>query len=106
PSLPRCPAPRPAPPPPTRRSSDLHVRARLQLERHCLLRRGEHVDHAARAPLETLAILVRDTQQLTDDQRQDRQRERPDEIGGRRSEEHTSELQSRENLVCRLLLEK
>src|SRR5436309_10639311 len=27
-------------------------------------------------------------------------------IGGIRSEEHTSELQSRENLVCRLLLEK
>src|SRR5690606_41583504 len=27
-------------------------------------------------------------------------------IWGRRSEEHTSELQSRENLVCRLLLEK
>src|SRR5690606_41351880 len=26
--------------------------------------------------------------------------------GSRRSEEHTSELQSRENLVCRLLLEK
>src|SRR5690606_40421509 len=26
--------------------------------------------------------------------------------GGCRSEEHTSELQSRENLVCRLLLEK
>src|SRR5690606_39544608 len=26
--------------------------------------------------------------------------------GGGRSEEHTSELQSRENLVCRLLLEK
>src|SRR5690606_33029482 len=26
--------------------------------------------------------------------------------GGRRSEEHTSELQSRENLVCRRLLEK
>src|SRR5690606_2519108 len=26
--------------------------------------------------------------------------------GGNRSEEHTSELQSRENLVCRLLLEK
>src|SRR3712207_8773602 len=29
----------------------------------------------------------------------------PDEIG-RRSEEHTSELQSRQYLVCRLLLEK
>src|SRR5690606_41800783 len=29
-----------------------------------------------------------------------------DRSGGHRSEEHTSELQSRENLVCRLLLEK
>src|SRR5215475_15270400 len=29
-----------------------------------------------------------------------------DRPAGRRSEEHTSELQSRENLVCRLLLEK
>src|SRR3712207_7788767 len=27
-------------------------------------------------------------------------------VGGRRSEEHTSELQSRQYLVCRLLLEK
>src|SRR5436309_15967180 len=27
-------------------------------------------------------------------------------VAGPRSEEHTSELQSRENLVCRLLLEK
>src|SRR5690606_30108987 len=35
-------------------------------------------------------------------------RERPDEatIASRRSEEHTSELQSREKLVCRLLPEK
>src|SRR5690606_40415001 len=31
---------------------------------------------------------------------------RPGAPWGRRSEEHTSELQSRENLVCRLLLEK
>src|SRR5207302_8084771 len=38
---------------------------------------------------------------------QARVREHPAELGlGRRSEEHTSELQSRENLVCRLLLEK
>src|SRR5207247_8888509 len=29
-----------------------------------------------------------------------------DRAGGRRSEEHTSELQSRVDLVCRLLLEK
>src|SRR3989449_4209516 len=28
------------------------------------------------------------------------------DVGGRRSEEHTSELQSRLHLVCRLLLEK
>src|SRR2546430_7616714 len=27
-------------------------------------------------------------------------------LGGKRSEEHTSELQSQSNLVCRLLLEK
>src|SRR5690606_6354711 len=32
--------------------------------------------------------------------------QRIDRVGGPRSEEHTSELQSRENLVCRLLLEK
>src|SRR2546429_4034303 len=30
----------------------------------------------------------------------------PDQTRGRRSEEHTSELQSRLHLVCRLLLEK
>src|SRR2546422_4681719 len=30
----------------------------------------------------------------------------PDVVGDRRSEEHTSELQSRLHLVCRLLLEK
>src|SRR5436309_4068682 len=29
-----------------------------------------------------------------------------DRLASKRSEEHTSELQSRENLVCRLLLEK
>src|SRR5207302_9556595 len=33
-------------------------------------------------------------------------RTNPPRRGQRRSEEHTSELQSRENLVCRLLLEK
>src|SRR3712207_7872580 len=30
----------------------------------------------------------------------------PDDLGTARSEEHTSELQSRQYLVCRLLLEK
>src|SRR5207302_9822678 len=48
--------------------------------------------------------------------KQNRQRQKPYPTSGRsgarstshcrRSEEHTSELQSRENLVCRLLLEK
>src|SRR5215475_15892339 len=36
----------------------------------------------------------------------DRAPERSQRPPGVRSEEHTSELQSRENLVCRLLLEK
>src|SRR2546427_3363037 len=36
-------------------------------------------------------------------QHHDHQRDHP---GNRRSEEHTSELQSQSNLVCRLLLEK
>src|SRR5204863_8672663 len=38
--------------------------------------------------------------------RQDRQRARPARARSLRSEEHTSELQSRRDLVCRLLLEK
>src|SRR5690606_41694725 len=36
----------------------------------------------------------------------DHRRPPPGDGARRRSEEHTSELQSRENLVCRLLLEK
>src|SRR5690349_23032376 len=35
-----------------------------------------------------------------------RLRHRARDVPGRRSEEHTSELQSRRDLVCRLLLEK
>src|SRR5207302_8927211 len=74
---------------PTRRSSDLHGAVRRRDDtfgRH--LRRGQsHQDRHSR----------------------------PDAVRGQylhwfgdrqRSEEHTSELQSRENLVCRLLLEK
>src|SRR5438874_13674633 len=38
--------------------------------------------------------------------RRSRRRDGPGEIYGYRSEEHTSELQSRRDLVCRLLLEK
>src|SRR2546429_1262209 len=39
-------------------------------------------------------------------ERRDIARDRPPDLGGERSEEHTSELQSRLHLVCRLLLEK
>src|SRR5690606_39800143 len=40
------------------------------------------------------------------DERSPSEHENPYTPSGGRSEEHTSELQSRENLVCRLLLEK
>src|SRR5436309_5556006 len=49
----------------------------------------------------------RSVRQRRSSRRRDRpQRRRAVPIERRRSEEHTSELQSRENLVCRLLLEK
>src|SRR3989454_7629677 len=54
-------------------------------------RRGEAVDLAPR-PVEVREL------ELT--------RFEPPDVGFRRSEEHTSELQSPCNLVCRLLLEK
>src|SRR2546430_4077980 len=63
---------------PTRRSSDLDAR---------------RVAHPGRA---------RRGRRVT--RRRLRQRENPGD--GQRSEEHTSELQSQSNLVCRLLLEK
>src|SRR3989442_3326411 len=44
--------------------------------------------------------------QLRDLARRVRRRPPPSEIAKLRSEEHTSELQSRPHLVCRLLLEK
>src|SRR5436305_15338452 len=72
---------------PTRRSSDLRNRVR----RHLAL-------HVERAPPPDFAVLelARPWVELP--------------LGGvsehRRSEEHTSELQSRPHLVCRLLLEK
>src|SRR5207253_11470286 len=105
-SLP-CPAHRPDPPPfPTRRSSDLAPRAR----------RAVLVESARRRPggLVRLALLglsrvgglarVRDRGRLRGGHAllpADRQAPRR-----ARSEEHTSELQSRGHLVCRLLLEK
>src|SRR3712207_7801025 len=73
-------------------------RSELLLERVLDLRAGEPV---AAEPVEVRELLVRELVQLV---------VRPgaeaaaDEV--LRSEEHTSELQSRQYLVCRLLLEK
>src|SRR5690606_39514353 len=47
-----------------------------------------------------------DRHSLRSSSRPGRSRRPPDRVRLPRSEEHTSELQSRENLVCRLLLEK
>src|SRR5690606_40861362 len=78
---------------PTRRSSDLSAsrsarRRRSQRGAHCPCRPSER---APRAHLPEQAAQHLATMRV-------------DELI--RSEEHTSELQSRENLVCRLLLEK
>src|SRR5690606_41827644 len=64
----------------------LPARKRMRIPPHCFSRNahlGERPDHPV-LQLPSLADLV----------------------DAQRSEEHTSELQSRENLVCRLLLEK
>src|SRR5438105_9804581 len=74
---------------PTRRSSDLTIRI-SQAARHGIIDRSEIVFDVAMAPIGI-----------------DSQSEFLAAAGGTaRSEEHTSELQSRVELVCRLLLEK
>src|SRR5207302_11226148 len=59
---------------------------------------------------DALPICSRSDQELRDHGKPGAPQQLPPAIelvfGARRSEEHTSELQSRENLVCRLLLEK
>src|SRR5690606_41609064 len=91
---------------PTRRSSDLVPDVRgsdpLQEVQHPLAGRPERVKHLhlpkvltphAHRPIGAVEL------------QSERQRLRPAPVIDVRSEEHTSELQSRENLVCRLLLE-
>src|SRR5690606_41401267 len=91
---------------PTRRSSDLDLRSaaclQIRAERRIVRAAAPDADHEAspgkalqlarihRAPLGTPTVPGG---------------RRPDRLSASRSEEHTSELQSRENLVCRLLLE-
>src|SRR3989442_6809066 len=61
---------------------------------------GEYV--ADFVPVEKRFYPYRDTVSILDEWF----RARPDDQGRARSEEHTSELQSRPHLVCRLLLEQ
>src|SRR5207302_8971449 len=85
---------------PTRRSSDLASPQRAVDERDEEERRHRGEDEAAdHRPAERRVLLAA----LAEAQRH---REGGEQNAPLRSEEHTSELQSRENLVCRLLLEK
>src|SRR5690606_41389727 len=88
---------------PTRRSSDLRkILYRILEKFKSLLRRHQTVGGAlvrqGRQPVGDQIDIVRWRRHLSGGL------EHIGEVG--RSEEHTSELQSRENLVCRLLLEK
>src|SRR3712207_8276330 len=63
-----------------------------------------HRDHDQ--PLRTPAPGGREDRPLTDEPAGQRDAGKAEHEQGERSEEHTSELQSRQYLVCRLLLEK
>src|SRR5436309_12429536 len=71
---------------PTRRSSDLRIDVDTEVETFVVRDLPESSFHVLRQIVEQNAANFDDLSQ--------------------RSEEHTSELQSRENIVCRLLLEK
>src|SRR5690606_39789871 len=85
---------------PTRRSSDLAVR--LLAGRSAAARAAGRGDLSGRAQQPARRIRHRADCRAPAAGRAGRAARH----GDRRSEEHTSELQSRENLVCRLLLEK
>src|SRR5690606_41587805 len=90
---------------PTRRSSDLNALRHLEANAG---RRGEDLtDEVELGP----GLQAIDVDVATETQRIYRAADHALEVPDarkidERSEEHTSELQSRENLVCRLLLEK
>src|SRR5687768_18095908 len=79
---------------PTRRSSDLRVP-----HHHPVARRQRHGPRGG-AAAQLAAVGLRDRERVQRPVRGDRR------VEDLRSEEHTSELQSRLHLVCRLLLEK
>src|SRR5690606_41533290 len=88
---------------PTRRSSDLSGRESGQGER-----RGGRLGVVVSCPGGRAATPAGAVSRCGSVVRRVRRAVQPEPLPGQasRSEEHTSELQSRENLVCRLLLEK
>src|SRR5207244_11881434 len=91
---------------PTRRSSDLYL-----LPHHNL--RGQDDLEERRGPIRYFNVFLfygfiphRGAGERIATRNEAREREGPPFIRGLRSEEHTSELQSPDHLVCRLLLEK
>src|SRR5690606_41505630 len=100
-SLQCCGAPRDLHSFPTRRSSDLAFHSGINKTlpdlRQLVQLRAEQVDALAAGELSVKTEVAGD---FTDNNQLIRR------DFATRSEEHTSELQSRENLVCRLLLEK
>src|SRR5438874_10763094 len=79
---------------PTRRSSDLFALGSAGA--FLVIESREHAEARGAKPYARLSNVVADLAH----------RKHPGEITATRSEEHTSELQSRRDLVCRLLLEK
>src|SRR5690606_41541899 len=89
---------------PTRRSSDLAGAVRHVLALLVITHATAHVSEGLRGIERTAS---HDVDVAADCVAIEIGRDRLDDFDDRdRSEEHTSELQSRENLVCRLLLEK
>src|SRR5690606_40070656 len=89
---------------PTRRSSDLATPGECTLARRTA--HSERPSTAARHRPRTRVKRVSSTTTETASATCCTRAARSGTSSRRRSEEHTSELQSRENLVCRLLLEK
>src|SRR5204862_7766801 len=91
---------------PTRRSSDLRHRRGFEVQRLQVLAALElpqpFVRHLREGEVERLQVLA--LRQFL--QPRVRDLGEAEEVQEPRSEEHTSELQSRRDLVCRLLLEK
>src|SRR5690606_39941289 len=83
---------------PTRRSSDL-LPAPVEWSARIYVRTPEEVAGELQRQMNKVRSQVK---HYTDEH----DLEPPQSLARQRSEEHTSELQSRENLVCRLLLEK